>query len=291
MSNPNLLPQPTNLRITSVTDVTADVKWDYPEMDEPVAFCLYRIDPGDEPVAQNMKDIYFGEENHYLDFNLQPSSRYYYVVKAFGEDWRFSLHSSSTTVMTKKARPDTPVITDAFPHTSTSIKVLWRTDAKAEYYVLRHSTVSRNGPWDILYAGLSSTFQHSGLQPGTIHHYRVCGRNTTGDSEWSQPATVELVLEPPPIPANFDIKDLKTNSITLSWDDTPRATTFTIEKRFENGPWEKLTEINGHGGTDNMFFGYRNMTVSGTYSYRMKATNWFGDSDYTNILSAYLDII
>ena len=75
--------------------------------------------------------------------------------------------------------------------------------------------------------------------------------------------------------------------INLTWDDnSDNESSFIIERGSDNTSFTQLATVDANIN----YYTDTNFTLGQTYYYRVKATNEFGDSSYTNTASIYAGI-
>ena len=78
-----------------------------------------------------------------------------------------------------------------------------------------------------------------------------------------------------------------TQEINLTWDDNSNnESSFIIERGTDNSSFTQLATVD----TNINYYTDTNFTLGQTYYYRVKASNEFGDSAYTNTASIYAGI-
>lgn len=78
-----------------------------------------------------------------------------------------------------------------------------------------------------------------------------------------------------------------TQEINLTWDDNSNnESSFIIERGTDNSSFTQLATVD----TNINYYTDTNFTLGQTYYYRVKASNEFGDSSYTNTASIYAGI-
>lgn len=87
----------------------------------------------------------------------------------------------------------------------------------------------------------------------------------------------------PAAPTNLTVPSASTNSIDLAWtDNASNETAFEIERRVEGGTFQKIGEV----PADTVTFTDSNLVQHTDYVYRVRAVNSYGNSDYTNTVTA-----
>ena len=75
--------------------------------------------------------------------------------------------------------------------------------------------------------------------------------------------------------------------INLTWDDnSDNESSFIIERGTDNSSFSQIATVD----TNINYYTDTNFTLGQTYYYRVKASNEFGDSSYTNTASIYAGI-
>ncbi len=78
-----------------------------------------------------------------------------------------------------------------------------------------------------------------------------------------------------------------TQEINLTWDDNSNnESSFIIERGTDNSSFTQLATVD----TNINYYTDTNFTLGQTYYYRVKASNEFGDSSYTNTASIYAGV-
>lgn len=150
--------------------------------------------------------------------DLTPNTSYTYSVRAKNAGGA-SAWSQAGTKTTLAAVPGVPSITNA-ESTQTEITIEWTPVEGAVSYEV----------WADVYiidVGNTISFIHSGLEPQTMHEYKVRARNAGGKTSWSIPVQVYTKKERPLTPANLSAEAGLT-TINLSWDNVEEADTYEI---------------------------------------------------------------
>jgi regulation of enolase protein 1 (concanavalin A-like superfamily) len=132
--------------------------------------------------------------------------------------------------------------------------------------------------------GTSTTASYSDLtaSASTSYTYRVRATNSVGDSDYSNTSTATTPAAPtvPAAPSSLVASAISSSRIDLTWSASATATGYKIERSIDG---VNFTQI-GTGTAAN----YSDLTAaaSTSYTYRVRATNSVGDSDYSAIASA-----
>ena len=130
-----------------------------------------------------------------------------------------------------------------------------------------------------------TSFEANGLIANQKYIFRVRAFNDNGNSPYS-PETVTVTSidpskSPPTAPSNLIAESVSQSEIDISWqDNSDNELVFKIErKREDEADWTEIGQV--IGGTTS--FSSTNLEADRSYSYRVRASNEGGDSDFTNI--------
>lgn len=272
------LPNPTQVQMTWTDPYPDELNWDIERSDDGVT--------GWAIVGTRGPDITNG-----VDSSLTPDTEYFYRVRAIrpGGPAPYSNVESVTTL--PGFPPDAPNILQANAISSSEIDLTWSDNAHDETaYELQRSSVGMTGPWTTVDANLpadTEDYSDSGLNFLTQYWYRVRCRNVWGDSDWSNVATATTDGVPPNAPSFLSAEADGTDRIDLVWIDNS-----TNEDNFE-----LQRSLDGVSGWATFVFPVENQTTytntglteDTEYFYRIRAQNVWGDSAWSNIMSATTD--
>ncbi|MBN1788363.1 MAG: DNRLRE domain-containing protein [Sedimentisphaerales bacterium] len=161
-------------------------------------------------------------------------------------------------------------------------------DPNNEDYFIVHRSVD-GGAWDSNYAVVSAdvtTFTDTSLAYGT-YRYRVSARDLGEcDSQPSNIATGVITSQLPAAPSALASVISSADSIDLSWtDNSDNEETFVLERAVDANAFEVLDDTIG---ADTESYQDSGLAMYHTYTYRIKAHNGYGDSDYSNETSEYV---
>lgn len=190
----------------------------------------------------------------------------------------FTIIKGPTTV------PAAPTGLAATPGNS-QVALAWNASAGADTYNVKRATAS-GGPYDAVATVATTSHLDTGLQNGNTYYYVVSAVNLIGESPNSSEASGTPAAPPPPpaAPTALSATAISSTQINLTWtDNANNETGFKIERQtVPGGAYSQIALAAADAA------GFADTTVSGntTYSYRVRATNPGGDSDYSNEASA-----
>lgn len=187
----------------------------------------------------------------------------------------------SDDVFTITQAPDAPSNLRLTVASTTQINLTWQDNSTNELGFWPERKTGPTGKWSYLpVAGPNvTTFQNTGLTPGTTYYYRVRSYNTEGKSGYSNEANATTLSAGPAAPSNLAATAASGSSIRLTWTDNATTETgFKLERRSGAGSWGQIATAAANAT------GYTNtgLIAETVYCYRVRAYNAGGDSAYTN---------
>ena len=158
--------------------------------------------------------------------------------------------------------------------TETEISLVWDAITDADSYSLElDGTTVVNNITD-------TSCIVTGLTPDTQHSYRIKSVNAVGESEWSSPVSISTlsILPTLPIPLSTPVNLNATateTEISLVWDAIADADSYSLEL-------DGTTVVNNITDTSYTVIG---LTPSMQHSYRIKAVNDVGESEWSSPVS------
>ena len=135
-----------------------------------------------------------------------------------------SISNTSNPISVDVIPPDTPVLVEVTPQSSTSVYLRWGqvndTGGAPNYYI----DIYRNGIKIITVSGTSTTYTDNGCQPNTEYTYYLKSRDSVGNvSPASSSFTVttpesEQDTEPPSIPTGLTVVSTGENFVAFKWN-------------------------------------------------------------------------
>lgn len=266
---------PANLRLTSVTDIEANLAWDDKSNNED-GFKIERRTGADGTWSQIA--AVGANVTTYKNSGLNEATNYYYRVRAYN-DIGDSAYSNELSVLTKPAAPSNLVATVVNEH---QINLSW-TDNSAGESGFRVERKTGSGSWAQLttLAANVTSYSDTSVVETTTYTYRVLAFNDSGDSAASNEATVTTpALTIPAAPGNLQAQAISANQVRLTWiDNSYNEDGFKIERKTgTGGAWGQV----GTAGADDTAYQDSGLSELITYYYRIRAYNNAGNSDYSN---------
>ncbi len=154
----------------------------------------------------------------YTITGLSPNTQHTIKVRAVNE--------SGTSNWSTQISQSTRFTTGNIPNLSglvkkTSIAVMWNPIEGAESYDVEVDGVITSNV-------TGSSYNSTGLVPGTQHKYRVRAKNSSGAGEWSNTFSVSTLSEGPATPTNV-VTSGNMTSILITWDKVAGSEEYEIE--------------------------------------------------------------
>ncbi len=217
------------------------------------------------------------------DTGLNPATTYTYRVRAYnmGGNSGYTNQSSATTAT---PAPDAPSGAAAVAVGSDRIDLTWvdNSDNEDGFKIERHDG---DGNFvEIAGVGANvSAYNDLGLNSGATYTYRVRAHNVGGNSNYSNQAAATTDEVPPAAPSALSATANGTSQIDLSWaDNANNEDGFKIERHAGDGNFVEIATV----GANVSSFNNSGLSASTTYTYRVRAHNAAGNSNYSNEAAA-----
>lgn len=216
----------------------------------------------------------------YTDRGLTPGTRYFYRVRSSSPQGN-SPYSNIASASTLPAAPAAPSNLRGEFVSGTQVRLLWQDNSdNEESFILERSTDGAEFVQITVLEANTTEYVDGGRDPGSIYFYRVKARSAGGDSPYSN--TIQVTF-PPTAPVNLTAQAINNSQVMLNWTDTSaNESGFQIERRTGDGPYVRIAQVGPN------IVSYLDGRLSGgeTYTYRVRAFNSGGASEWSNEASA-----
>ncbi len=183
--------------------------------------------------------------------------------------------------------PETPEALTAIATSHSMINLTWHdmSDNEESFVIQRRVIGGTFQNIKTLGAG-SVSFSDTSLVALTEYTYRIKAENSAGSSGWSDIAYAttddEAVIEPE-TPEVLEATTVSKTVINLTWRDmSDNEESFVIERMISGGTFQELQTM----GANSTSFSDTGLTASTEYTYRIKALNSAGDSEWSETATA-----
>jgi fibronectin type III domain protein/putative metal-binding protein len=184
--------------------------------------------------------------------------------------------------------PNAPSALAAVAASSAGISLTW-TDGSDNEDGFRIERSANNAAFSEIGTTAANTavFSDTGLTASTRYYYRVCAKNSAGDSVYSNIAdatTQAPAATAPAAPSSLSATAVSSTAINLAWTDAANNEEgFRIERSASaSSGFAEIAIV----AANVVAFSDTSLTPSATYYYKVKAYNSAGDSAYTNTANA-----
>ncbi|MFC7000019.1 fibronectin type III domain-containing protein [Rufibacter roseus] len=219
----------------------------------------------------------------YQDNSLEASTRYYYRVRATG-DQENSAYSNIADATTLEATPAAPSNLTATAISNTEINLAWTDNSTNEtgFEIERSSDGENFTSLHTTTAGVV-TYPDQPLTATTRYYYRVRALGNAANSGYSNIADA-TTLEPKPLaPTGLTATAASSSTINLSWtDNSTNETGFELEQSLDGTTFAALATVGANVTT----YENTNLSASTQYFYRVRAVGTGGVSEYSSVANA-----
>jgi len=231
------------------------------------------------------------DTTRFEDTGLQQDTVYSYRVRSFNEAGA-SAWAGPVSRKTGKV-PEPPQDFSVVDVGADWILLAWG-EAEGTGYELERAV--EEGPFEPLSLFTPGTLSYAdtGLATGTTYRYRLRTINAFATSAWSSVAVgttghlpqapadlaaAEVAAWPPPDTQPRPLPSEVTYTVTLTWDDrADNEVGFELQRRIGEEPWSSLIEL----PADWESYTDRDIPPGASLSYRIRALNRFGHSEWSN---------
>jgi hypothetical protein len=275
----NIPAAPSSLTVTSVTNNSIRLSW----TDNATNESGFKIERRTAGGSWSQIDTVGANSISYNSTGLNNNTTYYYRVRSYNSHGD-SVYSNEVGATTGGA-PAAPTNLAVSGSTHTSVTLTWTDNAQNEegFYIERRQTGGTYTQVATVSKNLT-TYTDTGLSASTEYQYRIRAFNLTGNSSYSNAVTVTtLAAGVPASPTQLSATALSANSIMLSWkDNANNETGFRIERRLAGGSYSQIAAVGANVTT----YTDAGLAANSTYTYRVRAYNSTGNSNYTNEATA-----
>ena len=223
----------------------------------------------------------------FSDSGLTQNTKYFYRVRTFNASGE-SEYAAAVSVTTLPTPPLAPTQLTASAMSSSQINLTWqdKSDNETGFKIERASLISPLVFVEIAKTGANLVnFVETGLMPNTTYIYRVRAYNLGGESPFSNEARATTLPTRPLAPSSLTATTLSNTRINLTWqDNATNEDSFKIERGSINAApgvpvvYKRIATL----GAEAKEFLDRGLAANTEYSYRVRASNRGGHSDYSN---------
>jgi len=220
--------------------------------------------------------VYSGAAINFYQTGLAAGT-YYYRVNASNlcgtSDWK---NGGAVVVGTPCVAPTAPA-SISYPSTDNdgSFTVSWSASSGATGYTLQRATTSDFLDAQTVYSGASTSYAQTDLANG-MHYYRVNALNSCGTSAWKAGPSVTVCV-PPTAPSILTYPTTDDDgSFRVAWTLSSRAFNYTLQ-RADNASFTGAVTVYSEAS---LTFDQTGL-ATGTYYYRVNASNFCGTSGWT----------
>ncbi|WP_423218586.1 fibronectin type III domain-containing protein [Syntrophothermus lipocalidus] len=177
----------------------------------------------------------------YTDEVTDPNTTYYYRVRSDGGNGQLSEPSNTAVITTPPAAPTGLTATAA----GRNISLTWSGSAGAASYVIQRSTDGAS--FSQIAEVTVTSYLDSALDWNTTYYYRVFAKSESG--LLSSPSNTAQVKTAPAPPANLRAS-VYYNNVTLTWDSSAGAESYTIQRSLDGDEWAEVCTTSETSYTD-----------------------------------------
>jgi transcriptional regulator CtsR len=295
---------PDNLKYVSSTPTTITMSW-YDAGDNEIGWKVFRQDVpvggGLTLVATFPSTTGFGGVNFTDGIALppggtlpagyiapQPGRCYNYVVESYNTAGNSGWNVNGPVQMCTRGTPTDPSGLQAVPVSAYKVDLSWSDNSGNEtgFRIERALDAAFTAPLTTFMVGPNTTaYGDMTVSPDTTYYYRVIAFNILGNSLPSNTATVTTPGLPPSAPTSLSAVASPIGplppSVTLTWsDNSTNETGFAIERMNGTGGFVEITRVTAQPGTNPVTFLDTSVQPKMTYTYRVRAFNLVGYSNY-----------
>lgn len=274
---------PSNLTATSISLSQINLAW----QDNSTNETSFKIERATGSCTATFSEIVTTGANAvtYQNYGLTANTTYCYRIRAVNSAG-YSAYSNTASATTSDGKPSAPTNLSAGTVSVSEIDINWQDNSNNETsFKIERATGSCTATFSqIATTGANITvYKNTGLSSGMTYCYRVRASNASGDSSYSNTASA-VTGSVPAAPSSLAASVISQSQIDLSWtDNSNNETGFEIER--STGTCTAFSVI-GTTGANVTTYQNTGLLANTTYCYRVNAVNTYGDSSYSNTISA-----
>jgi titin len=220
------------------------------------------------------------------DTNLAGDTTYIYRVRAFNING-YSQYTNTFTAITPASIPLKPTNLVVTAASATELDLAWSEDTETDVVFIVQMSLKNQHDWNqiaLVYPdenGNILSYQVTGLNPNQRYYFRLQAANDTGHST-TTPVKNGTTL--PADPSNLVAAGYSASQIDLGWTNNSSADGVMIERSADGGA--TFTQIGTVGPGVNFYADQANLSAGASYTYRVRAYNVSGTSNYSSSVGA-----
>ena len=220
--------------------------------------------------------------NTYADSNLTPNTEYSYRLRAFNAGGH-SIYSNETSSLTLPNPPVTPSGLTLAVISNRQIDLIWADSSDNEVgFAIERKTAA--GVFEQVGTTATNMFNYSDttLVEKTTYFYRIFAFNTGGNSNYSFEANATTLPNPPTAATGLTATVAGNSRINLTWqDNADDEDGFRLERNVDS-VFVQIAVV----GANVTSYADTGLTAEVMHTYRVRAFNIGGNSEYSNEASA-----
>lgn len=269
----------TNLEASQVTGQSVSLSW-VDDATDKEGFAVERSEDDGNTFIE--LDRIEGSATAYIDENVQQLSTYIYRVTPYFKQLNGEV-SNEVTVTVPLTPPSVPSSVEIVFFNINQLDLSWTDNADNEESIVLERSV--NGDDFLVLTTLAAdteSYQDVMVEPGNEYRYRLKAMNEAGSSEYTSISQFAIPLIPQ-APGNLISEFTRLVETRLSWtdnaDNADNEDNFIMERAVASGDFEIVATLDA----DVTSYIDTNVDLGQTYSYRIKAVNISGESDFSNV--------